>query len=391
MADWPPGNSCLGMIVRIDEGRLTGMDRSVFLSFGVAVFGLALFDGGAASIYAAEQSTGAAAAQATVAAHPGDPVGAQAYAQHCAICHGDQREGIQPGFPPLLGLSRHLNEHQITDLIHNGKGRMPAFPNLPQAEVTGLLHFLANDYIAAATTADAASSASTAVHPAAASGVGAALFQQNCAFCHGRDTQGGESGPDLTRSKLVQSDVMGDKISEVVRNGRPEKKMPAFNFSKEEMLDLASFIHAQEARAVAQKGKRKGVDVSDLQTGNVEAGKQYFNGAGTCATCHSPTGDLAGVASRYEGLQLEQRMLYPRDAKSRVTVTLATGEQVAGTVAYHDEFTIALRDAGGSYRSWPIDRVKYKLDSPVTAHAELFSKYTDADIHNLMAYLQTLR
>src|SRR6185312_4424232 len=52
---------------------------------------------------------------------------------------------------------------------------------------------------------------------------GGELFQQNCAFCHGRDAQGGEIGPDLTRSKLVLSDVNGDKISEVVRNGRPEK------------------------------------------------------------------------------------------------------------------------------------------------------------------------
>lgn len=376
-----------------DEGRLTGMKRLAFLAFGAMVLVLWMCGRGGPPIYAAsasfaaEQSAGAAS-QAAV--HPGDPVGAQVYAEHCAICHGDQREGIQPGFPPLLGLARHLNDHQINDLIHNGKGRMPGFPNLPQPEVTGLLHFLANDYIAAATTADALTAA-TAAHPSAPSGVGAALFQQNCAFCHGRDTQGGESGPDLTRSKLVQADVMGDKISEVVRNGRPEKKMPAFNFSKQELLDLADFIHAQEARAVAQKGKRKGVDVSDLQTGNVEAGKQYFNGAGTCATCHSAQGDLAGVASRYEGLQLEQRMLYPRDAKSRVTVTLPSGERITGTVAYRDEFTVALRDAGGMYRSWPITRVKYTLDSPVTAHAELFGKYTDDDIHNLMAYLQTLR
>ncbi|GAC1422830.1 MAG: hypothetical protein NVSMB62_18860 [Acidobacteriaceae bacterium] len=366
----------------------------MFLTFWAAVCVLWTCERGGAPIYAASASSvglSAGAAAQTTSGHPGDPVGAQAYAEHCAICHGDQREGIQPGFPPLRGLARHLNDSQISDLIHNGKGRMPGFPNLPQPEVAGLLRFLANDFIAAATTADALSTTTPAAHPAATSGVGGALFQQNCAFCHGRDTQGGESGPDLTRSKLVQSDVMGDKISEVVRNGRPEKKMPAFNFSKQELLDLAEFIHAQEARAVAQKGKRKGVDVADLQTGNVEAGQQYFNGAGTCSTCHSARGDLAGIASRYEGLQLEQRMLYPRDAKSRVTVTLPSGERITGTVAYRDEFTVALRDAGGVYRSWAVGRVKYSLDSPVTAHAELFSKYTDEDIHNLMAYLQTLR
>jgi len=133
------------------------------------------------------------------------------------------------------------------------------------------------------------------------------------------------------------------------------------------------------------------VDAYDLQTGNVAMGKQYFNGAGTCAKCHSPTGDLAGIATRYEGLQLEERMLYPRGAKSHVTVTLPSGQKLTGTVAYLDEFVVGMRDADGTYRSWPVSRVKYVVDSPVNAHVDLFSKYTDADIHNLMAYLQTLR
>ena len=229
-----------------------------------------------------------------------------------------------------------------------------------------------------------------AAHPTNLVGAGNTLFQQNCAFCHGRDAQGGEIGPDLTQSKLVHSDVNGDKISVVVRNGRPDKKMPAFTFTSQQMLALVAFIHAQE-KASAKNGNRRGVEVSDLQTGNVEAGKQYFNGPGTCAKCHSATGDLAGIASRYQGLQLERRMLYPRDANSRVTVTLPSGQQVTGTVAYLDEFTVGLKDASGNYRSWPISNVKYKVDAPVNAHIELLAKYTDADIHNLMAYVQTLR
>jgi cytochrome c oxidase cbb3-type subunit 3 len=216
-----------------------------------------------------------------------------------------------------------------------------------------------------------------------AAAAGGSLFQQNCAFCHGRDAGGGETGPDLTRSKLVTGDV--------VLHGRPDKGMPAFNFSAEQITNLAAFIHAQQTKAMAQSGKRKGVDVSDLQTGNVEAGKAYFNGAGGCATCHSPTGDLAGIASRYEGLQLEERMLYPKDVKNKVTVTLPSGETVAGTLEYLDEFTVGLKDATGTYRSWRVSDVKVKVDAPVEAHVALFPKYTDADIHNLMAYIQTLR
>ncbi|MGC2058726.1 MAG: c-type cytochrome [Candidatus Sulfotelmatobacter sp.] len=220
---------------------------------------------------------------------------------------------------------------------------------------------------------------------------GRALFQQDCSFCHGRDAGGGETGPDLTRSKLVTEDVDGDKIGVVVRNGRPDKGMPRFDFSDEEIASLMAFIHTQKNNAVAKKGARKGVDVSDLQTGNAEAGKRYFEGAGGCAACHSPTGDLAGIASHYQGLELEEQMLFPKHAKSKVTVTLASGQTVTGTLDYLDEFMVGLIDPTGSYRSWSTGNVQYKVDAPVNTHVELLSRYTDADIHDLMAYLQTLR
>jgi cytochrome c oxidase cbb3-type subunit 3 len=220
---------------------------------------------------------------------------------------------------------------------------------------------------------------------------GASLFRQDCSFCHGRDAGGGESGPDLTRSKLVTADVDGDKIGAVVRNGRPDKGMPHFDVSEQQIAGLMAFIHTQQNNAVTRKGGRKGVDVADLQTGNVEAGKQYFDGTGGCATCHSPTGDLAGINSRFRGLELEEQMLYPKNAKSKVSITLASGQTITGTLEYLDEFTVGLIDSTGSYRSWRTNDVQYKIDAPVNAHIELFSKYTDADIHNLMAYLQSLR
>jgi cytochrome c oxidase cbb3-type subunit 3 len=218
---------------------------------------------------------------------------------------------------------------------------------------------------------------------------GDSLFQQNCSFCHGRDAGGGEGGTDLRVSKLVTEDVDGDKIGAVVRNGRPQKGMPHFDFSDQQIASLTAFIHTRQNNSLTRG--RRGVDVSDLQTGNVEAGRQYFSGAGGCTTCHSPTGDLAGIASRYQGLALEQRMLYPVDAKSTVTVTLASGQTIKGALEYLDEFTVGLIDPTGAYRSWRTRDVKYKVDAPVNAHVELLSKYTDEDVHNLMAYLQTLR
>lgn len=220
---------------------------------------------------------------------------------------------------------------------------------------------------------------------------GQATFLQHCAFCHGRDAGGGETGPDLTRSKLVADDIRGEQIAPVVRNGRPEKGMPRFALGEGDMAGVVAFIHTAKTQAEAQIGGRRGVDPEDLQSGNAQAGEQYFQGAGRCTSCHSATGDLAGVAKRYQGLKLEQRLLYPRGAAEEATVTLASGETVKGRLIYRDEFTIGLRDASGWYRSWPTKQVKYEVKAPAEAHVELLAKYSDDDIHNLMAYLQTLR
>jgi len=225
---------------------------------------------------------------------------------------------------------------------------------------------------------------------------GSQVFQNNCAFCHGRDAAGGEEGPDLTRSKLVAEDKDGDKIFPVVRNGRAGTEMPAFNLSTAELNNLQAFIHYRAYISATQKGGRRGVDVSDLQTGNVEAGKLYFEGAGGCTKCHSATGDLAGIAKRYEGLALEQRMLNPSGGKNgvnlvKVTVTTAAGKTFTGSLAYQDEFTIGLTDSDSTYHSWPTHLVKFTVTDPVKAHIDMLPKYSDENIHDLMAYLQTLK
>lgn len=233
--------------------------------------------------------------------------------------------------------------------------------------------------------------ASTAMPAPALVEAGTTIYQGNCAFCHGRDAGGGETGPDLTRSKLVADDKNGEKIGAVVLNGRVEQGMPKFNLSSDQIAALTAFLHKQKLQADLHPGGRRGVDAVDLQTGNVEEGKSYFNGTGGCISCHSATGDLAHVASKHRGLKLEQRLLYPRNAPAKLSVTLASGETVTGTLKYQDEFTVGLEDASGQYHSWPTSKVKFAVDDPAHAHADLLAKYSDDDIHNLMAYLQTLR
>lgn len=230
---------------------------------------------------------------------------------------------------------------------------------------------------------------------------GRTLFGAQCGFCHGRDAMGGETGPDLTRSQFVAEDVRGDKIGPLLHTGRPDKGMPAFNLSESDVASIVAFVHDSKKHVDSLEGNRRTVDVADLQTGDAQAGQDYFNGPGGCTKCHSPTGDLAGIATRYQGLQLLQRMLNPTSGRGRggaqtvspvkVTVTLASGQTVAGTLAYRDEFTIGLRDADGWYRSWPAGAVRFTIDDPLEAHFDQLGKYTDKDMHDVLAYLETLR
>lgn len=225
---------------------------------------------------------------------------------------------------------------------------------------------------------------------------GQGRFVDECSLCHGRDAAGSDTGPDLTRSILVAQDLKGDKIIPVVRQGRVDKGMPAFDLSDADLDAMVAYIHDQKSKAESVGGGRRSVDLVDISTGNAEAGAAYFNGAGKCSTCHSPAGDLAGIGARYRGLPLLQRMLYPQGSRpapapAKVTVTLASGDVVTGTLASRDEFTISIKDAAGTAHSWPVGDVKFSIDDPLAAHFDLLGKYSDEDMHNVYAYLQTLR
>lgn len=257
--------------------------------------------------------------------------------------------------------------------------------------------------LAAASPAPGPRQATTAA--AATQASGQSLFAAQCAFCHGRDATGGATGPDLTDSALVAKDVNGDLIGPVIRSGRPEKGMPPFALSDPDLKAVVAYIHARKKSVDENPGRRRKVSPEDISTGNADAGKRYFEGAGGCTKCHSATKDLAGVATRYRGLALMQRMLYPTPQNAmapaegqkrppspvKVSVTTASGQTVTGTLAHRDEFLIALIDASGFYRSWPASSVRYTVDDPLKAHADQLPKYTDDDVHNLVAYLQTLK
>ena len=215
-------------------------------------------------------------------------------------------------------------------------------------------------------------------------------FQQACGFCHAQDATGAR-GPDLVRSPLVAHDKKGELIGEVIRSGRPDKGMPPLPATDQQIADIAAFLHARALEALQSSGVPSDYPAEKLLTGNVQAGKDFFEGAGGCKNCHSPTGDLADIARKYSSIELEARMLYPEGQRVSAVITLPSGEQIRGPVVHYDDFVIAVRDELGWYRSFSRRKAKVELQDPLEAHRKFLDKLTQADVHNLFAYVYSLK
>lgn len=227
---------------------------------------------------------------------------------------------------------------------------------------------------------------------------GKGTFVSSCGFCHGANAKGGEKGPDLLRSVLVLDDENGKSIGQVIRNGRPEKGMPRFPFSDAQITDIANFLH----NAILSTADRDSYKILNIVTGDPAAGKTYFEKH--CASCHSVSGDLKGIGAKNDPATLQGKFVQPsfswmegtpphRVIAISVTVTLPSGQSVTGEPVALDDFNVALREADGTYRSFTRANgiPKVEVHNRLQAHLDLLPRYTDADIHNLTAYLVTLK
>jgi mono/diheme cytochrome c family protein len=220
---------------------------------------------------------------------------------------------------------------------------------------------------------------------------GRAVYAAQCINCHGSTAKGGPNGPDLIRSTAVLRDRLGSHIGPAIRATPAAHQASA---TAAEIVDLSHFLR-DRVEAIARN--RTPTAPIDVLTGDPEAGRVYFNGAGRCNTCHSPTGDFADLRSRTpDALTLQQRFLFPSLVRStkqvEVTVTPSNGAPVSGTLVRLDNFTVALRDGSGDYRSFTrVPGVRVEVRDPLAAHRELLDQYTDDAIHDVVAYLWTLK
>jgi mono/diheme cytochrome c family protein len=230
---------------------------------------------------------------------------------------------------------------------------------------------------------------------------GKTLYDARCVACHGPKARGTENGPDLVRSLVVIHDRYGSKVGPFVRQGHPGQSAGAnATYTQAQIEALSHFLHEQLNDTLRSGPYSK---VLNVLTGDPKAGAAYFDGAGGCKGCHSPAGDLAGIASKYDPPTLQQRMLFPQtigfssgavtvSKPVMVTVTVPGEAPVSGTLEKIDDFDVSMRDDSGQYHSWKrTPDLKIERRDPYAAHFELLDRYTDKDIHDLVAYLETLK
>ena len=231
---------------------------------------------------------------------------------------------------------------------------------------------------------------------------GQQLFKGNCSFCHGSDARGGETGPNLVRDQVVLADQHGELIAPVVQNGIPGRGMPKLTLSATEIADIAAWLHSQPL------SDRGAPSTLDILVGNAKQGEAYFNGAGHCTQCHSVKGDLAGIGGRYEPKMIQNLVVSggggrrgrrsagtapPQPLATTVTVTLPSGQAITGELDHISAFVVALREPDGTYKSFARhDSIpQVVVTNPRQWHIDMLPKWRDSDIHNLTAYLVTLK
>jgi cytochrome c oxidase cbb3-type subunit 3 len=238
---------------------------------------------------------------------------------------------------------------------------------------------------------------------------GRQAFAIQCAACHGPEGRGGvEGSSDLTRSPMILAADGGRQLTDFLKVGRPERRMPPVSLSDAEVADLYAFLRSLVPGPGRRGGAGRGV-ITAVVVGDAKAGEAHFNGAGGCRSCHSAAGDFKGIGTRLTPAAIQGRLVLPRgnggyppsfnsppdsrDAARTLTVTLPSGETISGTLMWITDFTVTVRDGSGTRRTFARDgdMPKVEVKDPLQWHLDHVRTLTDKDMHDLTAYLVTLK
>lgn len=229
---------------------------------------------------------------------------------------------------------------------------------------------------------------------------GKTLYGVHCQACHGMDLRGGDmGGPNLLRSQVALTDQHGEKIIPIIQGARQAQGMPNIGLNDADAGAVAAYVRSVIGMIGSQGTPPGELKALDVVVGDSERGRAYF--ASHCASCHSVSGDLKGFASKYpepRAMQarwiLGERSIHTdgtRDAT--VDVTTAPGQIVSGILVHIDDFLVTLRSSDGTEHSYAREGAipKVVVHDPLQKHREMLPTYTDNDIHNVTAYLVTLK
>ena len=234
---------------------------------------------------------------------------------------------------------------------------------------------------------------------------GKAVYGVSCAFCHGSDAAGGEVGPNLLRSGIVLADQSGELLAPIIHGGRMDKGMPRIELTDAQISDVATWLHSLKVASRTDPNENN----IDIVRGDAKSGEVYFQK--TCASCHSVAGDLQGFAAKMSTPKtLQQTWMLPGGGGGRggfgaaqptglhvppttVTVTLPGGEKVTGVLNRIDDFYVGMTQTDGAVKGFTRmgNKPLVEIHDPLAAHRELLRTYTDKDIHDVTAYLVTLK
>lgn len=237
------------------------------------------------------------------------------------------------------------------------------------------------------------------VYPSDAVDRGLPAYNSTCGYCHGARGKGGQAGPDLIVSTITLHDEDGVQLANFVR-GAQHSKVAKVEFTESQMGDIAAYLHS---RVIYASGRGE-VRLAEVLIGNAKDGEMYFNGGGGCNQCHSPTGNLKGVGAKYDVATLQDRLVMPRAGRGGfgrgaaqlapyATVTLPSGQTFKGAPVRVTDFDVVIRFDDGSTKTWARHRgvPKVEITDPLQAHIDIMMRLTDRDMHNLTAYLATLK
>jgi len=241
-------------------------------------------------------------------------------------------------------------------------------------------------------------------HPQAAPEViarGKVIYDANCASCHAADMRGTDTGINIIRTQRVLDDNTGELIAPFLQAGHPAANKKTFNFDAGQITDLAGYIHTK--RAQGYDASRNQPD--SVLVGDATAGQAAFQAR--CGKCHSVTGDLKGFGAKFTNPQtLQNTWIMPGGGgrggfgggttnvpPATVTVTLANGKKLEGRLGRIDDFIVILTDADGVAHtiSRNGDIPKVEIHDPLADHRHLMRVYTDKEIHDITAYLVTVK